>query len=151
MGPPGLLFGTLPSGLFESEEPLLLAGFVDPPASSLGVAVPGIAPFLEALEIPIFFPIVLELGFVRTGLFAGSVCANATPKESRKTTNKRILFIRSTVLYFRKLSTEHEEKMKKNGHPLDDHFSFSYSAKAATPGSTFPSICSNNAPPPVDT
>jgi hypothetical protein len=124
---------------------------VGPAPSSLGVAAPGIALFLEALEIPSFFPIPLELVFEGRGLVGVSVCAKASPKESKKTANKRILFIRSTVLYFRKLSHKHEEKMKKNGHRKDDHFSSPYSAKAATPGSTFPSICSKRAPPPVDT
>jgi len=92
IGPPGLFFGTLPSGRLESEGPFPLAGLAAPSPSILGVIVPGIALLLEALEIPTFFPAPLALEEI--GLFTGSVCANAIPEKERKASKNRILVMR---------------------------------------------------------
>ena len=94
IGPPGLFFGTLPSGRLESDAPFSLAGLADPFPSILGVTAPGIALLLEALEIPTFFPPPLTLVGLVIGLFAGSVCANAIPEKERKASKNRILVMR---------------------------------------------------------
>ena len=92
IGPPGLFFGTLPSGRLESEAPFPLAGLAAPFPSILGPTAPGIELLLEALEIPNFFPPPLALEDI--GLFTGSVCANAIPEKERKASRNRILVMR---------------------------------------------------------
>lgn len=92
IGPPGLFFGTLPSGRLESEAPFPLSGLAAPSPAILGVTAPGIELLLEALEIPTFFPLPLVL--LELGLFAGTVCANAIPEKARKASKNRILVMR---------------------------------------------------------
>ena len=99
IGPPGLFFGTLPSGRLESEAPFPLAGFAAPSPSTLGPTAPGIELLLEALDIPIFFPLPLVL--LEIGLVAGSVWAKAIPEKERKASRNRILVMSLMDFHFR--------------------------------------------------
>ena len=94
IGPPGLFFGTLPSGRLEREAPFPLAGLDAPFPSILGVPAPGIALLLEALEIPIFFPASVAFGLAAIGRFGTSLCAKAKPEKERKASKNRILVMR---------------------------------------------------------
>jgi hypothetical protein len=83
----------------ESEAPFPLAGFAAPSPSTLGPTAPGIELLLEALEIPIFFPLPLVL--LEIGLVAGSVCAKAIPENERKASRNRILVMSLMDFHFR--------------------------------------------------
>ena len=98
IGPPGLCFGTLPSGRLEIEAPFPLAGLAAPSPSTLGPTATGSELFLEALEIPNFFPLPLVL--LDIGLVAGFVWANAIPEKERKASRSRIFVMRLMDFHF---------------------------------------------------